>query len=231
MGSPLKYMKNFLTICALIVLSTVYAAAQKPKPRPKAAPKVAAVKQSDTGTVSGRTYTNPTYNFQVTFPDSWLIPDKDFEKYMLTQGIDLRIKMPPNSAAKTNGKFAPINLVVLLTAYSALPGTPDASTARISVENLKALPQVKDAVDYFDLMRVNFQNMKLPADFKYSETQAEKLGEVQFAFIDTSSKTDQRRMYATVREGHALMFTLIYHNAEDLQVLRDALAGGNFKLN
>jgi protein tyrosine phosphatase (PTP) superfamily phosphohydrolase (DUF442 family) len=46
---------------------------------------------------------------------------------------------------------------------------------------------VKDAVDYFDLMRSQFAVMKLAADFKYSETQAEKLGLKQFAFLDTST--------------------------------------------
>ncbi len=222
-------MRRIFTICALIALSAVITTAQKPKVKRTTAAKTAAAKPTDVGTVSGKTYTSTAYHFQVTFPETWLIPDKDFERAMLNQGIDLRFKLPPGVGTKNDSKTAPISLKILLTAYSALPGTPSAATARISVEDLSGLPQVKDAVDYFDLMRLNFQNMKTPAGFKYSETQAEKLGAKQFAYLDTSSKTDKRRMYATVRGRNALLFTLIYHTDEDLQAFRDVLANGEFK--
>ncbi len=42
----------------------------------------------DAGTVTGRSYINPTLSFQVTFPDSWLIPGPDFEAYMKSAGFD-----------------------------------------------------------------------------------------------------------------------------------------------
>jgi hypothetical protein len=89
---------------------------------------------------------------------------------------------------------------------------------------------VKDAVDYFDLMRSHFAVMKLPPDFKYSETQAEKLGAKQFAFIDTSTRAGKKRMYATVRDGYAIMFILSYSKPEDLVTMRQILATGDFKL-
>src|SRR5476649_1003873 len=58
------------------------------------------------GIVVGRTYTNKNFGFEVTFPDTWLIPDSDFEAYMKKQGFDLSLKapdsLPPASQTKIN---------------------------------------------------------------------------------------------------------------------------------
>lgn len=215
---------------ALIVLfSTLYTSAQKP--RPKTTPAVVPAKPSvDKGSVSGRTYSNKTFSFEVTFPDTWLIPDDDFEAYMKKQGFDLSLKAPDSltPATRTKVNKALQKVTVLLTAYRSMPGTQDNAVVRISVEDLSSNLQIKDAVDYFDAMRVTFAAMRLPADVKYSETQAEKLGSQQFGFLDVTSKTDKKRMYATVRNGFAVMFTLSYSKTEDLQTFRDILAAGNF---
>jgi hypothetical protein len=72
--------------------------------------------------------------------------------------------------------------------------------------------------------------MKLPSDFKYSETQAEQLGSHQFAFLDASSNAGKKRLYATVRKGYAILFSLSYTKDEDLAVLREVLRNGNFAL-
>ena len=95
---------------------------------------------------------------------------------------------------------------------------------------MKTVPQVEDAVDYFDLVRSQYAAMKLPPDFKYSETQAEQLGSKQFAFLDTSGAAGKKRMYATIRKGFAIMFTLSYTNDDDLQTFRQILSDGNFAL-
>ncbi len=101
---------------------------------------------------------------------------------------------------------------------------------RISVENLSANPQIKDAVDYFDAIRAAFKAITLPPDFNYSETKAEKLGTMQFAYLDTSSSAGKKRMYATVRNGYAIMFTLSYTADDDLTTMRRILEEGNFDL-
>jgi len=111
-----------------------------------------------------------------------------------------------------------------------MPGSNDNAIMRAAVEDLTLTPQVKDAVDYFDLMRSQFAVMKLPADFKYSETQAEKLGAKQFAYLDTASNAGKKRMYATVRNGYAILFTLSYTKPEDLAAMRQILAGGDFRI-
>lgn len=205
----------------------------RPTPRPGPMPSIVPVEQSvDMGKVVGRTYTNETFNFEVTFPDTWLIPDSDFEDYMKKQGFDLSLKapdsLPPVSKVTINQAIKRVS--VLLTAYRSMPGSADNSIVRISVEDLTLNPQIKDAVDYFDAIRAMYATMKLPPDFKYSETQAEKLGNKQFGYLDASSSAGKKRMYATVRDGFALMFTLSYREAADLETFRQVIAQGNFSL-
>jgi hypothetical protein len=184
----------------------------------------------DKGSVDGRTYTNKDFGFQVTFPDTWLIPGDDFEDEMKKQGFNLGLKapdsLPPASKATIDRALKRVN--ILLTAYRSMPGMTDNAIVRISIENLSTNPQIKDAVDYFDAIRAMYRTMRLPADFKYSETQAERLGKMQFGYIDTSSSAGKKRMYATVRNGFAVMFTISYTRDDDLNALRDMLANGNF---
>jgi hypothetical protein len=87
---------------------------------------------------------------------------------------------------------------------------------------------VKDAVDYVDLMRSQMTAMQVPADLKFSETQAEQLGPNQYAYIDTSDKQGKTRMYVTVRRGYAILFTLNYSADDDLSTLREILATATF---
>ena len=222
-------MKNIAKVLTIIGLVSIASFAQKPKPKtplakttaktaPKTAVKAAPKKAVDEGKLVGRTYTNQTFNFEITFPDAWLVPDKDFEAYMLAQGIDVRLKVPPT-------------ITVLQTAYKLMPGTQENSIVRVAVEDLKANPQIKDAVDYFDAMRKSFKAVKTPADFKYSETNAEKLGAKQFAYLDTSSaEAGKKRIYATVKDGYAIMFMMTYKDDADIATLRSILAEGNFAL-
>src|SRR5690606_19717553 len=92
------------------------------------------------------------------------------------------------------------NVTILLTAYRSMPGTPDNTFVLIAAEDLSSVPQIKDAVDYIDVVRQSLLRAKLPTGFKFGETDAEQLGAMQFAFLDTSSGTQKRRLYATVRQ-------------------------------
>jgi hypothetical protein len=184
------------------------------------------------GLVSGRTYTNKPLGFEVTFPVTWLIPGDDFEEEMKKAGFDLSLSPPPSvtgvDRAKMNEALQQVSIV--LTAYRSMPGSADNAIVRISLEDLRTAPQIKDAVDYFDAIRAQFKAMKLPLDFKYSETQAEQLGKHQFGFLDSSSKAGKKRLYATVRGRYAILFSISYNKDEDLQVLRRVLSEGNFAL-
>ncbi|MEP6787516.1 MAG: hypothetical protein ABJB40_03735 [Acidobacteriota bacterium] len=231
-------MRSLLPVSVIMLLASGLGLSQTRsrtavRPAPKPTPAIVPVEPSvDTGTVSGRTYTNETFNFEVTFPDTWLIPDSDFEAYMKKQGFGLSLKAPDSlpPASKTAINQAIKRVDVLLTAYRSLPGSAENAIVRISVEDLKANPQIKDAVDYFDAIRAMYATMKLPADFKYSETRAEKLGAKQFGFLDVTSTAGKKRMYATVRNGFAIMFTVSYTDAADLATFRHVLEYGNFNL-
>lgn len=208
----------------------------KPTPKPAPAKYPAAVPAADgtagRGGVSGRTYSNRAFGFEITFPDEWLIPGDDFETEMKKAGFDLGLSAPSNvgSADRIKMNRALQNVNILLTAYRSMPGSADNSIVRVSVEDLRVNPQIRDAIDYFDAMRNQFKSMRLPADFKYSETGAEQLGKQQFAYLDSSSSAGKKRLYATVRNGHAILFSISYTRDEDLQVLRKVLSEGNFAL-
>ena len=233
-------MKTKLVLVFLLLSCS--AAAQRrpaktpvPKKIPSAVPAVSTAGPATTdekGAVSGRTYINSIYGFRIAFPDAWLIPGSDFEDSMRSQGFDISLKSPENlsGASKLQVARSLEKVKVLVTAYRSMPGSADNAIMRAAVEDLTLTPQVKDAVDYFDLMRSQFAVMRLPADFRYSETQAEKLGAKQFAYLDTSSNAGKKRMYATVRNGYALLFTLSYTKPEDLATMRQILAGGDFRV-
>ncbi len=226
-------------VLVLLTISFAAAAAAQP-PSSKRSAKIPAKRTApaktaaavDPGKTSGKTYRNDTFRFEITFPDTWLIPDSDFEAYMKAQGFDLSMKAPENMNAVDRVRMnkALQRVTMLVTAYRSLPGSEENAIMRVAAENLKDQPQIADAVDYVDAIRSMYAGMRLPADFKYSDTQAEKLGRHQFAFIDTETKEGTKRTYVTVRDGYALLFTLTYTLKEDLETMRKVLADGTFDL-
>src|SRR5688572_5444753 len=204
--------------------------AAKPASTKPAAAKQPAPAAIDKGLVSGRTYTNWSLGFEVTFPDTWFIPGDDFEAEMKKAGYDLSLKVPPTVPTADRAKMnrALKHVTIAMTAFRSMPGSTENAIVRVTLESLAANPQIKDAIDYFDAMRNQFKTMTLPKDFKYSETQAEQLGRWQFAFLDSSNSAGKKRLYATVRKGYAVLFSLSYTKDEDLDVFRKVLSEGNF---
>ena len=227
----------FLVFIVLILCSIGFAQKTATKPTAKKIPAVVparaeVVETGEFGDFSGRTYTNTVYGLRITFPETWTIAGSDFEENLKSRGHDISLKAPENIGGAGKLQVAKMleRVKVLVTGFRSTAGMTDTAIMRVSAEDLRTVPAVKDAVDYFDLMRSQFEVMKLPPDFKYSDTQAEKLGAKQFAFIDTSSSAGKKRMYATVRNGYAIMFTLSYSKPEDLATMRQILAAGEFKL-
>ena len=232
----------FSAVAMLLCAGEVSAQVQKPSPRRVSPPETSRTKPAslppaafDLGKISGHTYTNSTFGFTITFPDSWFIQSQDFESYSKSKGIDLSLKPPKaaNAAVQRRLDADFKRLTVLLTAYRALPGTADNAAVHIAVEDVRKLTTsrpVKDAVDYIDLVRSTYKPGQMPSDFWFSETQAEKLGRHQFAYIDTSNKEGRSRLYATIRDGHAVLFRLSYATGDDLQTFRDILAKADFNL-
>lgn len=189
--------------------------------------------KTDSDTKSaGEKYTNAELKFEITFPKPWLIADSEFTRKINEQGLDLALKAPDDLSKvnKVQINRALDRVSVLVTAYRPTFTTEESALIRVSLENLSSVPAVRDAVDYFDLMRSQFKAMNLPPDFTYSETQAEQLGRKQFAYLDTTSKAGKKRLYATVRNGYAILFTLSYNSGGDLQTMRQILSEGNFSL-
>ena len=221
------------SVAAVIVYSQTKRPAAAPRASNSSGSSASATNKStvDLGKLNGRTYRNETFNFEVTFPEGWLLADPTAEAGLRSKGVDLKLKAPksrdPQDQLRLNSYAK--RVTVLTTAFH--PINKDESTVvRVAVEDLSRVPQVKDAVDYFDLMREGYKTMRLPSDFKYSETQAEKLGRKQFAFLDTTTAQGKTRMYATVRNGYAILFTLAYRSDDELQSFRRMLSEPNFAL-
>lgn len=240
-------MKQYAAFLVVVLLATFSVGAQvKPaqSPAPTAIPSIIPIKPGstitpmaeqpavDTGSVSGRKYTNHTFGFEVSFPETWSVPDSTLETSMKKNGYNLHVAdlstIDPRFQADI--RHFEKRVTVLLTVYRSMPGTIENGIILISAEDLAGNPQIKDAVDYLDAIRATYKKLRLPPDFKYSETSAEKLGSMQFGFLDTSSKTGKKRLYATVRNGFAIMFTISYTNGDDLQAMRQVLTRGNFAL-
>jgi len=227
-------MRKVGFIFVFVILFPIAGSSQtKPKPRPipTGVPVKAIGVEAFGGSVEGRTYRNGRFLFEITVPDDWFIAGPDFEKVVKENGIDLRVN-PQTAAPKPETPATnPVRKVdILLTAFRSDPESKGNAVLRVTAEDLKPNPQIRDAVDYFDAITADYMSMKLPPDFKYSATRAEKLGAKQFAFIDTSSNAGKKRMYATVRKGFAIMFTLSYTSMNDVETLRQILATGNFAI-
>ncbi len=235
-------IKLFATTVLLLATGSIQAQTANPTPSsiPSGVPvkagtntKPTAIKgEVDPGILSGQTYTHIDLGFDITCPASWVIPGIDTEKYWKDKGYELRPKINRNDPQQAaNIRRYEKQVTLLLTAYRSAIGTPDNAVLLISAEDLSANPKVKDAVDYFDLMRAQIGTMKLPSDYEYSVTQAEKLGAQQFAYLDISTAKEKKRLYATVRNGYAIILAFTYHQADDLALFRRILEEANFSLH
>jgi hypothetical protein len=232
-------MKGFLLFVAIgILVSPIVGQTKSAAARPASRSTRSIPIASNTvpkGTITGNTYTNKFLGFTLPLPETWTIATDEFATYMKGKGVDVSAK-PPKAADLLSQKKVDANfkrLTILATAYRSLPGTAQNSMIRIAAEDVKGLNTnrpVKDAVDYVDLMRTQLSSVRMPAGYKYSETQAEKLGPNQFAYIDTSDNQGKTRIYVTVRKGYAVLFSLNYVADEDLETFRDILARANFAL-
>ena len=218
----------------LVSAACAQSVTQPKTPTPSLPPGVPAAPHVVAGqeTISGRIYSNPALGFRITFPEGWVISGDDLETEARKAGIDLGLKAPENvgPVGRVRLDKSLKNVSMLITAYRPPAGASGGAIFRVSLENLSPNPLIKDAIDYFDAIRNEYSRMSLPPGFSYSETQAEQLGKQQFAFLDVSSSAGKKRLYATVRRGYAVLFSLAYTRDEDLQAMRRMLTAGNFAL-
>lgn len=208
-------------LSASVLICSIFAAAglaQKAASFPAGVPVKETGIEASGGKVEGRTYTNRKFEFTVTVPDDWYIGGADFEKVLKDNGHDIGTEAVVRSGRSVD---------VLFTAFRSEKDRPGA-VLRVTAENLSPHPQIRDAVDYFDAITAVYASIKLPEGFAYSAVKAEALGTHQFAYLDVSTSAGKKRLYATVRGGWAIMFTLSYFEDADLHALRDMLARGEF---
>ncbi len=210
-------MRKLFILIALSLCFTSISHAQKTKPTPpkRPAPEVKMQPAVDFGEILDRSYTNFFFGFKLTFPESWFVNTTENDADLKKVKINLDIDTPKNTKN-------------ILNAFKFQEKIGVTSVFRVSTEDLDNFSNIKNAVDYFDAMRQTFKVVKLPPDFKYSETDAEKLGNVQFAFLDISSSKGTKRLYATVKNDFAIIFTLTYETDNELQEMKKILSEGDF---
>lgn len=217
-------MIKVVSVIIAIIVGFSFASAQPAKKAskiPAGVPVKEASVEASGGSVEGRKYANKKFGFALTVPENWFIAGPDFETVVKEKGFDLR---SDDIAGKANR-----NIDILMTAFSSGKLAGQNVILRITAENLRPNPQIRDAVDYFDAITAAFMSAKLPPDFTYSATKAERLGSNQYAYLDTNSASGKKRMYATVKKGYAIMFTLSYSDANDVASVRDILAAADFQ--
>lgn len=226
-------MMRFLSTLSFVLslVSFTYSQADSNRLPGRVPAKESAKTQATANEAERRTFREDALGFAITFPDPWLIAGDDFEERMREQGFDLSLKAPEGigKASKIQVERALERVKVLVTAVRSGTGAQDNAILRVASEDLSSVPEVKDAVDYFDLMRSQFAVMTLPGEFEFSETQAEQLGKRQYAFLDTSSGQAKKRMYATVRKRTAIIFTLSYNSDADLRTFRQIMSAVEFQ--
>jgi hypothetical protein len=210
--------KLFSLIVLSICFTATFYAQPKAKPTPPKRPKAEAKLQPavDFGEIDNRAYTNFFFGFKLTFPVDWFVNTTENDKDLKKVKINFDVETPRDTKN-------------ILNAFKFQERLGINSVFRISTEDLDDFPNINNAVDYFDAMRQTFKVVKLPQGFKYSETKAEKLGEMQFAYLDISTAKGTKRLYATVKTGFAVVFTLTYEKDKDLQEMKQILAEGDFE--
>lgn len=210
-------MRWFFLTLSLAASVTVSAQTKLPaKPSPKPTPIVEDNIEKNGGKIVDRTYSNDRLKFKLTMPAGWFFAGRDFESVLKAEGIDL-------TTSKTAAKL-------LFTAFTAETASKKSAILRVASEDLMLLPQIKDEVDYLDSVRATFKRTRLPAGFIYGETGAEELGRRQFAFLDISTVNGNKRIYVKLIGRTAILMTVSYIEAIDLDRFRTILDERGFDL-
>lgn len=224
-------MRFWLAIVVVAIFSVPYAISQARKSAP-AKSRAATAQPARRATPAAKpaaatTYSDRSLGFEVTLAPGWTMMADSRVGNGIVSAADI---VTPDTIGVVHRMRIERSLKNVSLLFTAQKTAGSSATFRVTRESLSLNPQIKDAVDYFDAVRAEFGLMQLPADMKYSDTQAEQLGKWQFAFIDISSTDGKRRLYATVRRGFAILFSVSYESDADLQAIRQMLSSGNFSL-
>lgn len=223
-------MRNFLTIiflCAVVLLATNDSFAQKarpktkPKPKPSPSPIAAAPAKVDLGKLSGNIYTNDFFELKFDFPLGWLVGDNVLEKQLKEIA---ETQLQATSAGRQKSLNQAVDRVTpLLGGYKKLPGMPENASLRVMVEDLRALPQIKNGKDYLAQMVNTLKVVKMPANFKYSEVKSETIDNLALDYLESSTGDAKKRLYVAVRKNFAVLLAIDYYEDADFEALHKIL--------
>lgn len=212
----MRWLFLTLSLAAGVTVSAQTKPPAKPIPSPKPTPIAEDNIEKNGGKIVDRTYSNERLKFKLTMPAGWFFAGRDFETVLKAEGIDL-----------TTSKIA---AKLLFTAFTAETASKRSAILRVASEDLTLQPQIKDEVDYLDSVRATFKRTRLPAGFVYGETGAEELGRRQFAYLDISTVNGNKRIYVKFLGRTAILMTVSYIEAIDLDRFRTILDERGFDL-
>ncbi len=230
-------MKKTLTVISSIIIlffATNYGLAQKAKttkPKDKVTTVIGTSQNSSQqdffGKIVGNSYKNNFFGVKITVPENWLAQESEVGRAIKQAGSEI-VK---GKTAQTQKAFEDANqrLTVLFTASKDILGIENNAVIVFAAEKKAPLMQIRNGQDYLRLNIQAFKKLKLPPDFKYSETiKSEKFGSETFYYLDVERSSSRQRFYAIYRKGYALFFTLSYFNNEDLETMKEILRKSDF---
>lgn len=205
--------------CLCLSSSAIFA---QPAKRRNAAPKPLATQTKvDLGKLENNTYTNNFFALKFEFPLGWLVGDNMLEAQLmqLTNG-GIQAKNSQNQSALNQA----INRVTpLLGGYKSLPGSPENSSLRVVVENIKTPAQIKNGKDYLGNLLFTLKATQLPAGFEVSEIKSETVNNISLDYLETSFGKSRKRAYALIRKGYAVLMTIESYDDADFDALHKVL--------
>jgi hypothetical protein len=227
-----KPLKILFILIAVFLFGDSYFAQKSRSQKPPKKQVITVSGTSDTqmnflGTVEGKTYKNKFFGVKLILPEEWLIQESQINDAIKQVGAEM-VKGKTSQTQKAYDS-ATQRLAVLLTTSKDILGIENNATLIFSAEKSAPLVQIRNGQDYLRLNIQTFKKLKLPADFKYSETiSAEKFGNETFYYIQVDRATYRQRFYAIYRKGYSLFFTLSYASNEDLETMKKVIRDSDF---
>lgn len=232
---------SMLAVCAFVPTATAQSrrasvppSAQPVSPPPRALP-LGDPKPSPRADVSGKfegqTYVNKALGLSLVLPDGWQAQDTEVQQ-QLTNTVSERMKertQKADPAVQRAVQSSVARSTILLVAVKPSDDKISANMLAIA-ENIAVMLSVRTPRQYLELARHTNSIGDSPIVLD-EEVKNEKIGEVDFAFVNAhlrnpqlaASSTVQQRYYAMMRKNYAVMFVLTYGTPAQLQSCLDVL--------
>lgn len=219
-------MKYFFILAAIIVISccslvsaqsgTAKPSRTPPPPRPLAPP----LSPVDAGTVTGWTYRNSYFGFQLTIPPGWIVHGKAAKEELSAKGRKARRPEDvKDQAAAQASRDRTSNLLTI----SKLPFGTQGEFNAVFMCMVEALPLSTTREAYMDDMKAQLKQTTEPITV-LEEGKVETLGGVPFSTLITLTEEPgaepvKQKYYLTLKKGYALLFITTMLSESDLDIL------------